>query len=36
MLWVNLFHIDEEVKNVARLKGKIALVTQKGQRRRAS
>lgn len=28
---VNLFDIDEEVKNVARLKGKIALVTQKGQ-----
>jgi carboxypeptidase Q len=28
---VNLFDIDEEIKNVSRLKGKIALVTQKGQ-----
>ena len=28
---VNLFDIDEEIKNVARLQGKIALVTQKGQ-----
>jgi len=28
---VNMFDIDEEIKNVARLKGKIALVTQKGQ-----
>jgi carboxypeptidase Q len=28
---VNLFDIDEEIKNVARLKGKIVLVTQKGQ-----
>jgi carboxypeptidase Q len=28
---VNMFDIDEEIKNVSRLKGKIALVTQKGQ-----
>src|SRR5258707_1070664 len=28
---VNMFDIDEEIKNVKRLKGKIALVTQKGQ-----
>jgi len=28
---VNLFDIDEEIKNVARLKGKVALVVQKGQ-----
>jgi carboxypeptidase Q len=28
---VNLFDIEEEIRNVARLKGKIALVTQKGQ-----
>lgn len=28
---VNLFDIDEEVKNVARLKGKIVLVTQSGK-----
>src|SRR5215475_14925382 len=28
---VNLFDIDEEIKNVSRLKGKIALVIQKGQ-----
>jgi carboxypeptidase Q len=28
---VNMFEIDEEIKNVSRLKGKIALVTQKGQ-----
>ena len=28
---VNLFDIDEEVKNVSRLKGKIALVTQHGK-----
>jgi len=28
---VNLFDIDEEVKNVSRLKGKIALVTQQGK-----
>jgi len=28
---VNLFDIDEEIKNVSRLKGKIALVTQHGK-----
>jgi len=28
---VNLFDIDEEVKNVSRLKGKIVLVTQQGK-----
>jgi carboxypeptidase Q len=28
---VNLFDIDEEIKNVARLKGKIVLVTQSGK-----
>jgi len=28
---VNLFDIDEEVKNASRLKGKIVLVTQRGQ-----
>jgi hypothetical protein len=28
---VNMFDIDEEIKNVSRLKGKIALVTRKGQ-----
>jgi carboxypeptidase Q len=28
---VNMFDIDEEVKNVSRLKGKIALVTQQGR-----
>jgi hypothetical protein len=28
---VNMFDIDEEIKNVSRLKGKIALVTQNGQ-----
>src|SRR5262249_58410421 len=28
---VNLFDIDEEIKNVSRLQGKIALVIQKGQ-----
>jgi carboxypeptidase Q len=28
---VNMFDIDEEIKNVAKLKGKIVLVTQKGQ-----
>src|SRR5215475_2588760 len=28
---VNLFDLDQEIKNVARLKGKIALVTQNGQ-----
>src|SRR5579863_10147972 len=27
---VNMFDIDEEIKNVSRLKGKIALVTQQG------
>src|SRR4029077_3672033 len=28
---VNMFDIDEEIKNVSKLKGKIVLVTQKGQ-----
>jgi len=28
---VNMFDIDEEIKNVAKLQGKIVLVTQKGQ-----
>jgi hypothetical protein len=28
---VNMFDIDEEIKSVAKLKGKIVLVTQKGQ-----
>lgn len=28
---VNMFDIDEEIKNVSRLKGKIALMSQKGQ-----
>jgi carboxypeptidase Q len=32
---VNMFDIDEEIKNVSRLKGKIALVTQKGAPRKS-
>ena len=32
---VNLFDIDEEIKKASRLKGKIVLVTQKGQPKKA-
>jgi carboxypeptidase Q len=32
---VNMFDIDEEIKNVSRLKGKIALVTQTGAPRKS-
>jgi carboxypeptidase Q len=31
LVTINLFDIDEEIKNASRLKGKIVLVTQKGQ-----
>ena len=31
---VNMFQIDEEIRNVSRLKGKIALVTQRGKPRK--